>query len=88
MKYVNPIKCFSVEITDILIREQLILCVQYVSGAEKNVTIGIYVQTCSAHCARFSNYIEIDSLSRNDIASLILNGKYLLLCYKIVYYLI
>lgn len=65
---VNESKCFSVladETSDVSVSEQLTICVRYLSGTDSNIEIN----------EDFLKFYEITSLTGNDLASAILNGK-------------
>lgn len=64
-------QCFSIledEINDISLKEQLTLCVQFVSDTGKD----IYLREV------FLKYIEIHSLTGQNIATSIINGTFLI----------
>lgn len=68
---VNKSQCFSVmadETTDVSVSEQLTICVRYLSGTGSNIEIN----------EDFLKFYEISSLTGNDLASAILNGKFYL----------
>lgn len=78
VKEINTSECFSIladETTDVSLKEQLTLCVRFVTGTEKNVNLREV----------FLKYIVIHSLTGKDIANSIINGKYfisvILICY-------
>ncbi|XP_060862570.1 zinc finger MYM-type protein 1-like [Metopolophium dirhodum] len=64
---VNESKCFLAmadETTDVLVSEQLTICVRYLSGTGSNIEIN----------EDFLKFYEISSLTGKDLASSILNG--------------
>lgn len=75
---INTSECFSIladETTDVSLKEQLTLCVRFVTGTGKNV----YLREV------FLKYIVIHSLTGKDIASSIINGKYFIFIICISY---
>ncbi|XP_050057528.1 52 kDa repressor of the inhibitor of the protein kinase-like isoform X2 [Aphis gossypii] len=67
VKEINTSECFSIladETTDVSLKEQLTLCVRFVTGTEKNVNLREV----------FLKYIVIHSLTGKDIANSIING--------------
>lgn len=76
---VNASKCFSVladETTDVSVSEQLTICVRYISGTGNDVQIN----------EEFIKFVEIHSLTGNNLASAILNGNlsFILLYYYLI----
>lgn len=68
VKIVNESGFFSVlvdETTDVSVKEQLTLCVRYLSGSGENVCIN----------ESFLKFIEIQSLTGENLAKVILNGN-------------
>jgi len=67
VKLVNKAECFSIladETTDVSLNEQLTLCVRYIKGDGDDVEIH----------ESFLNYVEIRSLTGNDVACAMLKG--------------
>lgn len=67
VKLVNKAECFSIfadETTDVSLNEQLTLCVRYIKGDGDGVEIH----------ESFLKYVEIRSLTGNDVACAILEG--------------
>ncbi|XP_060858111.1 52 kDa repressor of the inhibitor of the protein kinase-like isoform X2 [Metopolophium dirhodum] len=57
--------CFSIdETTDVSVKEQLTLCVRYLSGSGENVSMN----------ESFLKFIEVQSLTGENLATVILNG--------------
>lgn len=72
VKEINTSGCFSIladETTDVSLKEQLTLCVRFVTGTEKNVFLREV----------FLKYIAIHSLTGKYIANSIINGKYFII---------
>jgi len=68
VKIVNESGFFSVlvdETTDVSVKEQLTLCVRYLSGSGENVCIN----------ESFLKFIEVQSLTGENLAKVILNGN-------------
>lgn len=67
------------ETTDVSVSEQLTICVRYISGTGNDVQIN----------EEFIKFVEIHSLTGNNLASAILNGNLsfiLLYYYFYIYY--
>lgn len=71
VKIVNESGFFSVlvdETTDISVKEQLALCIRYLSGSGENVCMN----------ESFLKFIEVQSLTGENLATVILNGNKLI----------
>lgn len=68
VQIVNKSGFFSVlvdETTDVSVKEQLTLCVRYLSGSGENVSMN----------ESFLKFIEVQSLTGENLATVILNGN-------------